>query len=83
MNMLLVALGGALGSTARYIVDGAVYRLLPATFPYGTFVVNVTACGVFGMLIGLSEDRLRRSKPSCRSLTRWSRKAWSPSSARR
>ena len=58
MNNFLVALGGALGSSARYIVDGAVYRLLPATFPYGTFVVNVSACGIFGMLIGLSEDRL-------------------------
>ena len=58
MNIVLVAFGGALGSMARYLVDGAVYRVLPATFPYGTFVVNVTACGVFGMLIGLGEDRL-------------------------
>jgi len=58
MNTVLVAIGGALGSAARYLVDGAVYRLLPATFPYGTFVVNVTACLLFGVLMGLGDDRL-------------------------
>jgi fluoride exporter len=56
--VLLVALGGALGSVARYLLDGAVYRVLPATFPYGTFVVNMTGCLVFGLLIGVAEDRL-------------------------
>jgi CrcB protein len=58
MRILYVALGGALGSTARYLLDGAVYRILPATFPYGTFVVNLTGCFVFGVLIGIAEDRL-------------------------
>ena len=58
MRIVYVALGGALGSTARYLLDGAVYRILPATFPYGTFVVNLTGCFVFGVLIGMAEDRL-------------------------
>jgi CrcB protein len=58
MNIVLVAIGGALGSTARYLVDGAVYRFVPPTFPYGTFFVNVTACWIFGVLMGLSDDRL-------------------------
>jgi CrcB protein len=58
MHTMLVAIGGAVGSAARYLVDGAVYRLLPATFPYGTFVVNVTACLIFGVLMGFSDDRL-------------------------
>lgn len=58
MRVLLVAAGGAAGSVARYLLDGAVYSLLPPTFPYGTFVVNMTGCLLFGLLIGVAEDRL-------------------------
>jgi CrcB protein len=58
MRVLWVALGGAFGSACRYLLDGAVYRVMPATFPYGTFVVNVTGCLVFGLLIGAAENRL-------------------------
>jgi CrcB protein len=53
-----VALGGAIGSTLRYLLDGEVYRWLPATFPYGTFVVNVVGCGIFGLFIGVGEQQL-------------------------
>src|SRR4029453_4395640 len=48
MKVFWVAFGGAIGSACRYLLDGAVYRVLPATFPYGTFVVNVIGCLVFG-----------------------------------
>jgi CrcB protein len=58
MRVLWVALGGAIGSAARYLLDGAVYRFVPATFPYGTFVVNMTGCLAFGLLLGLVEQRL-------------------------
>ena len=58
MRILYVAFGGAIGSMARYLLDGAVYRILPATFPYGTFVVNLTGCFMFGALLGIAEDRL-------------------------
>lgn len=37
--ILLVATGGAIGSVARYGVAGALDR---ASFPWGTFVVNLT-----------------------------------------
>lgn len=58
MKVLLVAIGGSLGSVARYVLDGFVYQFAPATFPYGTFVVNVTGCLLFGLLMGAAEDRL-------------------------
>jgi len=58
VRLLWVALGGAIGSSCRYLLDGAVYRVLPATVPYGTFVVNATGCLVFGLLIGAAENRL-------------------------
>ena len=57
MPLLLIALGGALGSVARYLAAGAVHRVAPPFFPYGTFVVNVTGCLVFGLLAGLAHER--------------------------
>jgi fluoride exporter len=44
----LIALGGALGSVARYWVGSAVASRLGAKFPFGTFVINITACVVIG-----------------------------------
>jgi fluoride exporter len=57
VSWLLVALGGALGSLARYGVAMACARWLPATFPYGTFAVNAVGCAIFGLLLGLGESR--------------------------
>lgn len=54
---MLIALGGAIGSLGRYALDGLVYRVAPATFPYGTFVVNVSGCLLFGVIIGQAEQR--------------------------
>jgi CrcB protein len=54
---LLIALGGALGSVARYLASGAVHRVSSPFFPYGTFVVNVSGCLVFGVLAGLANER--------------------------
>ena len=42
MLLLLIAVGGAMGSVARYLVDGWVQSHAGATFPWGTLVVNVT-----------------------------------------
>ena len=42
---------------ARYLLAGAVHRFAPPFFPYGTFVVNVTGCAVFGLLAGLANER--------------------------
>jgi len=64
MRFVLVAVGGAIGSTLRYALDGAVYRWLPPTFPFGTFVVNVTGCAVFGLLLGVGEQRLVVGSPA-------------------
>ena len=45
---LLVALGGALGSVARFWVGGIVASRFGTRFPYGTFVINITACLIIG-----------------------------------
>lgn len=43
-----IALGGALGSLTRFWVGSAVANRFGTRFPYGTFIVNMTACVVIG-----------------------------------
>jgi CrcB protein len=57
MQLVVVAVGGAIGAVARYFLGGAVQRLSP-TFPYGTFVVNTLGCLAFGVIIGVSQSRV-------------------------
>jgi fluoride exporter len=53
---LFIALGGALGSVARYWVGTSVSNRMGIRFPYGTLVINITAC----LIIGLSLEILNR-----------------------
>ena len=55
-SILLVALGGGLGSVARFKLSAWV--LAHSTdwkFPLGTFVVNVAGCLIAGLAAGLAE----------------------------
>ena len=51
-----IALGGALGSVARYVVGTSVSNRLGIRFPYGTLIINLSAC----LIIGLSFEILNR-----------------------
>jgi CrcB protein len=54
----LVFLGGGIGASLRHLLGGAVQALArSATFPWGTFAVNVSGCFVIGLLAQLSESR--------------------------
>ena len=57
VTLLLVGLGGALGSMARYMFSTLISRLVPSLFPFGTFAVNVVGCVLFGIIVGLAEQR--------------------------
>ena len=57
VNLISVGVGGAIGAMARYLLGGAVHRWIPGFFPYGTFVVNIVGCLVFGVIVGLAESR--------------------------
>ena len=59
MTILLIALGGALGSVARYLFSTAVLRATGSLFPLGTFAVNVVGCLVFGLIAGAAEQRVQ------------------------
>lgn len=45
---ILIALGGAIGSIARYWVGSAMSGRYGTRFYWGTFVINVTACIIIG-----------------------------------
>lgn len=50
-TLLLVALGGAIGSSMRYLVNITVPRWLGHGFPYATMVVNVLGSFLMGVLV--------------------------------
>lgn len=53
---VMVAIGGALGSVARFKLAGLMLQTYPDwKFPIGTFTVNVLGCFVIGLLAALSE----------------------------
>ncbi|WP_327263245.1 fluoride efflux transporter CrcB [Streptomyces sp. NBC_01232] len=52
MNWLLVVAGAALGAPLRYLMDRGVQARHDSAFPWGTFVVNASACLVLGVLAG-------------------------------
>jgi len=55
---LLIALGGALGSMARYWVGSMVANRMGTKFPFGTFVINITACVIIGFSLTLLARRV-------------------------
>jgi CrcB protein len=51
-NILLVALGGAAGSSARYLLGTQTLRWFGPGWPYGTFAANVIGGLLMGLLVG-------------------------------
>jgi CrcB protein len=54
---LIVAFGGALGSVLRFWAGGYVSTRLGSRFPYGTFVINITASFLIGLIMTLLAER--------------------------
>lgn len=53
MTAVLLGLGGACGSVARYRVGAAVSRRETHAFPLGTFLINISGAFLLGILCGL------------------------------
>jgi CrcB protein len=58
VTILWVALGGALGSAARYGVNVWSGRMLGSEFPWHTMIVNILGCFAMGALVGLMALKL-------------------------
>lgn len=54
--ILLVGLGGGLGSILRYLTTVLSNKLFHITFPLGTFIVNIAGCFIIGLLLGWCES---------------------------
>jgi fluoride exporter len=59
VSLIFIAIGGALGSVARYLLSTALLRATGTLFPVGTFAVNVVGCFVFGAIAGAAEQRVQ------------------------
>ncbi len=51
---LYVALGGAIGSVARFALSAYIARSVNEVFPWGTLIVNITGCFVIGLFATLT-----------------------------
>ncbi|MBN8185952.1 fluoride efflux transporter CrcB [Salipiger thiooxidans] len=62
LTLLQVALGGALGASARYLTGVAMTSLMGRGFPWGTLTVNILGSFLMGLLVvvlaNLSATRL-------------------------
>ncbi|MEO7924394.1 MAG: fluoride efflux transporter CrcB [Chitinophagaceae bacterium] len=62
-NILLVGLGGGIGSIARYSIQRWFASNYSYTFPWGTFAVNITGCFLIGIFWGLSFSSFDNNAP--------------------
>lgn len=61
-NLVLVALGGAVGAVARYGVGYGAARWFGLAFPWGTLIVNITgglAMGLLAARFGPEQETVR------------------------
>ena len=49
-----VALAGAIGAPARFVLERVIRARWPADWPWGTFVVNVSGSLALGVVVGLA-----------------------------
>jgi CrcB protein len=56
MQIIAVAIGGAIGAVLRFVVSGAAYAQFGVAFPIGTFLVNMIGCLLIGFLAQVFEE---------------------------
>jgi CrcB protein len=63
MGYLLVFFGGGLGATLRHAINVACARGFGTSFPYGTFIINITGSTVMGLIAGYLAFKGEASQP--------------------
>ena len=58
MKIFLIALFGAIGTLARYGLQGVVQIRMGGAFPYGTLLVNLSGCFLLGLIGQLTMNRI-------------------------
>lgn len=54
-TLLIVGIGGGIGSILRFLTQKGAERFFDSSFPYGTFMVNVLGSFIIGIVYALSE----------------------------
>ena len=58
MRLVLIAAFGAVGTLARYGLQGLVQVRTGGTFPYGTLLINLSGCFLLGLIGQFTLNRL-------------------------
>jgi CrcB protein len=53
--IMIAGAGGFLGTVARFFTSRYFQNLFLSSFPFGTFIVNITGCLLIGIFYGLAE----------------------------
>lgn len=56
-TLLLIGIGGALGSILRYLTSVVVSKYFQSAFPWATFTANILGCLIIGIILGLFEKQ--------------------------
>lgn len=65
-KIVLLILGGSLGTLSRYGVALLAVKLFGSKFPWGTLIVNLSGCFLIGLAFALAERGLNIMNPSAR-----------------
>jgi fluoride exporter len=58
LKIFLIALFGAIGTLARYGLQGVVQIRMGGAFPYGTLLINLSGCFLLGFIGQLTLNRM-------------------------
>jgi CrcB protein len=57
IEILWIGIGGFLGANARYLLSVWCAERFGPSFPYGTFIINVSGSFVLGVIVGAADVR--------------------------
>ena len=57
-TVVLISLGAIIGANLRYFVAQLVARLVPASFPFGTLIINISASFILGFFLIWTSERV-------------------------
>jgi CrcB protein len=63
MNYLLVFVGGGLGASLRHFINVTCAKCIGVSFPWGTFIINITGSIVMGLIAGYLAFRGEAAQP--------------------
>ena len=55
---LVIALGGAIGSITRFLIDNLISSYIKSNYPWGTFVINISGSLIIGFFLVLITERI-------------------------